>query len=74
MSAEAPDKIASDVSEWLDIVGCSQLKDVFAENLVDFQVLRSLTMDDLKEMGISQLGLRKKVIIAVEQNTALPPK
>lgn len=37
---------------WLDDIGLPQVRDTFAENLIDGQMLLSLTVQDLVEMKI----------------------
>jgi hypothetical protein len=37
---------------WLDDIGLPQVRDVFAENMVDGQMLLCLTVQDLVEMKI----------------------
>ena len=50
--------------EWLREAGLERYESVFAENDIDFSVLRKLTQSDLKELGFT-LGHRKKFFEAL---------
>ena len=50
--------------EWLDTLGMSEYAQRFAENDIDVSVLRDLTDQDLKEIGVS-LGHRRKMLAAI---------
>jgi len=54
-----------DVSAWLVGLGLGEYSASFAENKIDSEVLRQLTDDDLKELGVSALGDRKKLLAAI---------
>jgi hypothetical protein len=66
------------IAEWLEKLGMSEYASRFAENDIDTSVLRDLTDQDLKELGVS-LGHRRKMLRAIAeldgtQTTApLPP-
>ncbi len=55
-----------DVSEWLEKLDLGQYASSFIENDIDTQLLTQLTDTDLKELGISSLGHRKKILGAIE--------
>jgi class 3 adenylate cyclase/tetratricopeptide (TPR) repeat protein len=62
------------IEEWLRNLGFAQYARAFAENDIDFDVLPELTDADLRELGISSLGHRKRLLTAIgELATALPP-
>ncbi len=63
-----------DVKEWLAGLGLAQYAAAFAENDVDFAVLGKLNDADLKELGISSLGHRKRLVAAIAERgvTAAP--
>ena len=63
-----------DVEEWLEGLGLAQYAAAFAENDVDFAILGKLTDADLKELGISSLGHRKRLLAAIAERglTAAP--
>jgi class 3 adenylate cyclase len=50
-------------ADWLREIGLERYASVFAENDVDFSVVRKLTETDLKELGVT-LGHRKKFLEA----------
>ena len=54
------------VSGWLEQLGLGQYASTFIDNDIDAQLLTQLTDTDLKELGISSLGHRKKIIGAIE--------
>ncbi|MBT4490430.1 MAG: AAA family ATPase, partial [Rhodospirillaceae bacterium] len=54
----------SDIRQWLEAFELGKYADVFAENDIDFDVLKELADDDLKELGLS-LGHRKKLLKAI---------
>jgi len=51
---------------WLRQIGLEQYASVFAENDIDFAMLRKLTEVDLKELGLT-LGHRKRFLEAAEK-------
>jgi hypothetical protein len=53
--------MAMDVTEWLRQLGFEQYEPAFRENGIDADLLPSLTVDDLKDLGISRVasGQRK---------------
>jgi class 3 adenylate cyclase/tetratricopeptide (TPR) repeat protein len=54
-----------DVGAWLEVLGLGQYASAFAENDVDFAVLSQLTDADLKELGVTSLGHRKRLLTAI---------
>ena len=46
-----------DVSDWLAGLGLAQYAQSFAENGIDADVLPQLTGDDLKELGVTAVGI-----------------
>jgi len=53
------------VARWLAKQGLEQYAEAFAENAIDDEVLRTLSGDDLKEIGVKALGHRKKLLAAI---------
>jgi SAM domain (Sterile alpha motif) len=49
---------------WLAEIGLGRYAAVFASNEIDFDVIRSLTDGDLRELGLA-LGDRKRLLQAV---------
>jgi predicted ATPase/class 3 adenylate cyclase len=56
----------STIAEWLASLGMSDYAQRFAENDIDVSVLRHLTDQDLKELGVS-LGHRRKMLAAITE-------
>jgi len=56
-----------DVAVWLRSLGMERYETVFAENAIDADVLRSLTADDLKDLGIASVGHRRKLLDALTE-------
>ena len=54
------------IAEWLETLGLSEYARCFADNDVDTSVLRHLTDQDLKELGVS-LGHRRKMLAAIAE-------
>ncbi len=52
------------IADWLEKLGMSEYAERFAANDVDISVLRHLTDQDLKELGVS-LGHRRKILAAI---------
>jgi class 3 adenylate cyclase len=53
------------VAAWLHDLGLQQYQQAFWDNAIDFSVLRELTADDLKELGVSLVGHRRKLLAAI---------
>ena len=60
-----------DVSAWLSAIGFGRYVPAFRENDVDATVLRTLTAEDLRELGVASLGHRKRFLDAI---AALPSR
>lgn len=54
----------SDVTRWLAGLGLEQYEHVFAENAIDWNVLRNLSDQDLQSLGVS-LGHRRQLLKAL---------
>ncbi len=55
----------TDIPSWLEDLGLGELARVFEENHITPDVLHHLTADDLRDMGITSLGHRKKLLAAL---------
>ena len=55
-----------EIADWLKTLGLSEYAARFAENDIDTSVLRHLTDQDLKELGVS-LGHRRKMLAAIAE-------
>jgi len=56
---------AMDVGEWLRGLGLEQYEPSFRENEIDERVLPSLTAEDLKDLGVSLVGHRRRLLDAI---------
>ena len=54
-----------DVGSWLRGLGLGQYAAAFEDNAVDAETLLELTAEDLKELGISLVGHRRKLFAAI---------
>jgi class 3 adenylate cyclase len=62
----------STIAEWLASLGMSEYAERFIENKIDISVLRHLTDQDLKDIGIP-LGHRRKLLAAISELTGAAP-
>jgi hypothetical protein len=62
----ARNEVCMDVGEWMGGLGLQQYAKAFAENGIDCDVLKHLTGEDLKELGVELLGHRRKLLTAIE--------
>ena len=54
-----------DVAAWLRGLGLEQYAELFRDNDIDGEILRGMTAEDLKELGISSFGHRRKLLNAI---------
>ncbi len=52
-------------AEWLSSIGLSEYAHAFELNHVDMDVLRTLSEEELKEIGVASLGHRKRILSAL---------
>src|SRR5215472_6347600 len=64
-----------DIAAWLRGLGLERYETTFRDNEVDETVLPELTADDLKEIGVTAVGHRRKLLQAIAQLSAIeaPP-
>ncbi|KAJ3600893.1 hypothetical protein NHX12_031867 [Muraenolepis orangiensis] len=63
-----PEYIPAELGEWLSAIGLPQYHKKLAENGYDsITIVRDLTWEDLQEIGITQLGHQKKLMLAVRK-------
>jgi class 3 adenylate cyclase/predicted ATPase len=65
-------KAMSTIAEWLASLGMSEYAERFAENRIDPSVLRDLTDQDLKDLGVV-LGDRRRMLRAIGELAAVVP-
>jgi len=61
------------IADWLEKLGMSEYAERFAENKIDVSVLRHLTDQDLKDIGVA-LGHRRKMLAAISEVAAATAK
>ena len=61
------------IQNWLDDLGLSEYAGAFVANRIDWEVLAELTNDDLKDIGISAVGDRRRLLTAITQLSDAPP-
>ena len=54
-----------DVGGWLKALGLERYEATFRENAVSPEVLRHLTAEDLKELGVTAVGHRRELLVAI---------
>ena len=66
-----------DIDGWLRGIGLAQYAEMFRANDIDGELLRRLTNDDLKDVGVVSFGHRKKLLEAIAElgsaPVAIPP-
>ena len=60
------------IADWLEKLGMPEYVQCFADNKIDVSVLRHLTDQDLKDIGIP-LGHRRKMLAAITEMTGTAP-
>ena len=60
-----PKRMLMDIAEWLRGLGLEQYENAFRENAIDVEVLRDLTADDIKELGVTPIGHRRRLLTAI---------
>src|SRR5215469_15495277 len=61
-----------EIGAWLKTLGMSEYAERFAENGIDISVLRHLSDQDLKDIGVL-LGHRRKLLAAIAQIASVVP-
>jgi class 3 adenylate cyclase len=54
-----------DVAAWLRGLGLEQYEPAFRDNGIDAEILPKLTMEDLKDIGVTRVGDRRKLLEAI---------
>ncbi|MBV8398650.1 MAG: AAA family ATPase [Acetobacteraceae bacterium] len=62
-----------DVAAWLYGLGLEQYVQLFRDNHIDGEILRGMTAEDLKELGISSFGHRRRLLNAITALGREPP-
>jgi hypothetical protein len=61
-----------DVVGWLRGLGLERYVPAFRDNDIDGEVLRRLTAEDLRELGIASIGHRRRLLDAIAQPAGRP--
>jgi hypothetical protein len=61
-----------DIDGWLRRIGLAQYAEMFRANDIDGELLRRLTNDDLKDVGVASFGHRKKLLEAIAELGSAP--
>jgi class 3 adenylate cyclase len=54
-----------DVAAWLRDLGLEQYEPAFRDNGIDAEILSKLTVEDLKDIGVTRVGDRRKLLEAI---------
>ena len=54
-----------DIEAWLRGLGLEQYAEAFRDNAIDGEILPKLTADDLKDIGVTIVGHRRKMLEAI---------
>src|SRR5262249_29397457 len=60
-----------EVADWLKNIGLGQYAQRFAENDITFAILPHLTDQDLKELGVTSLGHRRHLLLAIAEISSI---
>jgi uncharacterized protein YjiS (DUF1127 family) len=71
-AAEHRSSAMQQIADWLDNLGMSEYAERFAKNKIDVSVLRHLTDQDLKDIGVA-LGHRRKILAAIAEFAGAAP-
>jgi hypothetical protein len=53
-----------EITDWLRRLRLEQYAPAFHDNAIDAEILRELTADDLKDLGVNPVGHRRKLLAA----------
>ena len=54
-----------EIAQWLRELGLEQYTDAFHENAIDAKILPTLTADDLRDIGVTLIGHRRRLLNAI---------
>ena len=63
-----------DVGGWLRGLGLGQYEEQFRDNKIDADLLPRPTVDDLKDIGVSVVGDRRRLLDAIAANSRRGPR
>ena len=59
--------MSGDLREWLSALGLSDYTQAFIENKIDLAILPELTGEDLREIGVTAVGDRRRLLRAISE-------
>src|SRR4051794_10636116 len=65
--------MSMDIADWLRGLGLEQYAQLFRDNDIDGEILFGMTAEDLKELGISSFGHRRRLLNAITALGVEPP-
>ncbi|CAL8264119.1 unnamed protein product [Lota lota] len=68
-SQRSPSPLEDDLPELLCQLGLGKYVDVFHQQEIDYQTFLTLSDEDLKEVGVSTFGARRKMLLAISELT-----
>jgi class 3 adenylate cyclase/tetratricopeptide (TPR) repeat protein len=74
MEKEKDEQTTPKIINWLEELGLGRYASAFVENDIDFSILPHLTDADLRELGVGSLGHRKRLLAAIAELSAEPPR
>ena len=54
-----------EIAQWLGELGLEQYAEAFRENAIDAKILPTLTADDLRDIGVTLIGHRRRLLNAI---------
>jgi hypothetical protein len=54
-----------DIAAWLRALGLERYEPAFRDNEIDAEILPKLTVEDLKDIGVTKVGDRRKLLEAI---------
>jgi len=64
---KVPGAPIAELTAWLRASGFGEYATSFVDNRIDTNILRQLTDDDLKALGVGALGDRKRLLAAIAE-------
>jgi len=59
-----------EIAQWLRELGLEQYADAFRDNAIDAKILPTLTADDLRDIGVTLIGHRRRLLNAIAELAA----